>query len=460
MPISTKFFRIFGCFFLFAIFFASCKPDNTSTSNIQAVKALKDYDATSVTQWQDLFLLVERYASGYRPCPSARMTGYLGIAVYEATVSGTTDYQSIAPRYAGLAIPKVETGKEYHWPTVINSVYATLFKKFFANVRTSDVFQIVSLESSLNAQYANQTSSDVFTRSKDYGKSVAQAVWDFSTTDTYGHDQYLNARPTSYVPPTGIGKWQPTPPGNERGLFPYWGKARVFAIQEADKVGRPPLTYSEDKISAYYAQGLEIYARTTPQSSEDRWIAEFWSDDVLGFTFSPPSRWLAITTQAINQDKSSLEKAVLAAVKVGLALNDASVACWNSKYLYNVERPVTYMQKYIDPNWNIGNLTSTGFLPSTPSFPAYPSGHSTFGSAAAEALTSVFGEDFALTDRCHQNRTDFNGTPRSFGSFYDMAIENAYSRIWLGVHWRMDCDEGVRLGYLAGRRVNALPFKK
>ena len=49
---------------------------------------------------------------------------------------------------------------------------------------------------------------------------------------------------------------------------------------------------------------------------------------------------------------------------------------------------------------------------------------------------------------------------RSFSSFYDMAIENAYSRIWLGVHWRMDCDEGVRMGYLCGRRVNSLPFKK
>ncbi len=458
MFFSTKFIRLIGFLSLFALFFAACRQDNPAV--IQSVKAVKDYDASVIAQWQDQFLLVERYASGYRPCPAARMTGYLGLAVYEATVSGTTDYQSLAPRYAGLNIPKVESGKEYHWPTVVNNVYSTLFKKFFANVRTSDVFQIVSLESSLNAQYAGQTTADVFSRSKDYGIKVAQAVWDYSATDTYGHDQYLSPRPTSYTPPTGIGKWAPTPPGNERGMFPYWGKARVFAIQEADKVGKPPLAYSEDKISPYYAQGLEVYSRTVPQSTEDRWIAEFWSDDVLGFTFSPPCRWLAISTQAINLDKSSLEKGILAAVKVGLSLNDASVACWNSKYIYNVERPVTYVQKYLDPNWNVGNLTSTGFLPSTPSFPAYPSGHSTFGAAAAEALTNVFGEGFSMTDRCHENRTDFNGKPRSFGSFYDMAIENAYSRIWLGVHWRMDCDEGVRMGYLCGRRVNSLPFKK
>ena len=128
--------------------------------------------------------------------------------------------------------------------------------------------------------------------------------------------------------------------------------------------------------------------------------------------------------------------------------------------MYNVERPVTYIAKMMNNNWNIASLTSTAFITSTPAFPAYPSGHSTFGAAAAEALTSIFGSNFSLTDRCHEGRSDFNGKPRSFDSFYDMASENAFSRIWLGVHWRMDCEEGLRLGYVVGRRVNALPFKK
>jgi membrane-associated phospholipid phosphatase len=159
-------------------------------------------------------------------------------------------------------------------------------------------------------------------------------------------------------------------------------------------------------------------------------------------------------------EKSNLETGIMAAVKVGLALNDASVAAWHSKFAYNVERPVSYITKFINPNWNVASLTSTGFLGSSPSFPAYPSGHSVFGAAAAEALTSVFGYSVALTDRCHEGRTDFNGKPRSFNSFYEMAEENAYSRIQLGVHWRMDCSEGVRMGYQIGRRVNNLPYKR
>ena len=215
-----------------------------------------------------------------------------------------------------------------------------------------------------------------------------------------------------------VGKWKPTPPGNQAAMFPYWGKVRVFAINEADKLARAPIPYSESKTSAYYAQGLEVYAATTPQTHEGRWIAEFWSDDVLGFTFSPPSRWLAVGNQALVLNKSNLETAVMMAVKVGLSLNDAAVACWSSKYYYNIERPVTYIQKFIDPLWNITNLTTNSFLGSTPSFPAYPSGHSVFGAAAAEALTNVFGGNYAMTDRCHENRTDFVGSkPRAFNAF-------------------------------------------
>ncbi len=444
------------------LFFAACKNDSPIAPVVQpTVNLVKDNSADVIIQWQNLFLEVERYAAIYRPCPAARMLGYVGLATYESAVSGMPDYQSLAPRYAGLNIPAVEAGKVYDYPTVVNAVYGTLYKKFFANVQATDILKITSLQSSLDVQYSNKLNADVFKRSKDYGTAVASAVWDYSTTDTYGHDQYLNPRPTTYTPPSGFGKWQSTPPGNERAMYPYWGKVRVFAIQDADKLAKPPIPYSEDKTSAYYAQGLEMYSLTKPQTTEGQWIAEFWSDDVLGFTFSPPARWIAISSQALEQSKSSLETAVVASLKVGLALNDASVACWNSKYVYNIQRPLTYINQFIDPNYTILPNTSTGFLKSTPSFPAYPSGHATFGAAAAEALTSVFGNDYSMTDKCHENRTDFTGSkPRSFGSFYDMAVENAVSRLYLGVHWRMDADEGLRIGNLVGRRVNALPIKK
>jgi membrane-associated phospholipid phosphatase len=440
---------------VFVLAFSACTSNNEDVKP-EVVKLAKDYDSKVIQQWIDMLTTVERYAEFYRPCPAARMMGYVGLAGYEATVSGMPEYQSIAGRFPNLTIPAVENGKEYHWPTVLNNVYATLLKKFFANVKASDLFKIASLESSLNVQASNALNTDVFNRSKAYGISVANAVWDYSATDKEGHDKYTDPRPASYNPPVGTGKWV----GPAKPMFPYWGKVRTFAIAETDKLARAPLPYSEDKTSAYYAQGLEVYAATTPQTYENQWVAEFWSDDVLGFTFSPAVRVWAVAAQVYAQQNTNLETAVMAQVRSGLAVNDAAVACWFSKYYYNIERPNTYINKVINPNWNVASLTSTGFLPATPPFPAYPSGHSTMGAAGFAALAQVFGENITITDRCHENRTDFNGKPRTYNTFSELAWEDALSRIYLGVHWRMDCEEGVRLGFQTARRVNALPFKK
>ncbi|MBK7426561.1 MAG: vanadium-dependent haloperoxidase [Saprospiraceae bacterium] len=237
---------------------------------------------------------------------------------------------------------------------------------------------------------------------------------------------------------------------------------KTFAITEAMKLSRPPIPYSESPTSAFYAEALDVYAQNTPSLSyEGKWVGEFWSDDLLNLTFSPGPRWVAIGSQIIREQKADLATSIEAYAKVGMALSDAAVACWHSKYYYNVERPESYIQRLIDPTWdcNLNNPTN-GDVGFTPPFPAYPSGHSTMGGAGAEALASVFGYDYAMTDKCHQFRTDFEGTPRSFGSLYEMAQENAWSRVPLGVHFEMDCVEGVRHGTVIAREVNRLPWRK
>ena len=92
--------------------------------------------------------------------------------------------------------------------------------------------------------------------------------------------------------------------------------------------------------------------------------------------------------------------------------------------------------------------------------------NSGFGGAGGRILSSVFEYNnehpgaYSFTDLCHKNRHEFIGTPRTFSSFKEMADEDAYSRIPLGVHFRMDCEEGVRMGELAAQRVLELPWKK
>jgi len=443
-----------------ALVFPACKNDDDNP--VPVGKLASEYDYSVVRDWNQLFLEVERYAAGYRPTPAPRALGYIGLANYEACVTGMPDYNSLAPLYAGLNIPRVQDGQEYHWPTVINASYARLMRNFFIAAAQVRQDEINTMEASREINFKNEVSPEVFERSKQYGLDVAAAVWEWSKSDL-GHDTYLDPFAnydwnTFFQKP---GDWVPTIPGPPQPMFPHAGTYRTFAIRESDKLCPAPWAYGEVKENRLYAEALEVYARTIAASYDDRWIGEFWSDDLVDLTFSPGPRWIAIADETFVVANSNLEIALYASAKVGMALNDAAVACWKSKYFYNVERPESYIKRVIDSNWEpaLNNPTNgeTGF---TPAFPAYPSGHSTMGGAGAEALTSIFGIHFPMTDRCHEGRPEFIGTPRAFNSFYEMAEENAESRIPLGVHYRMDCEQGVNLGYRCGRRVNQLPWKK
>ncbi len=424
---------------------------------------VKNYDYRASFEWNELFLEIERYAAGYRPGPAPRALAYMGLSAYEACIKGMPDFNSVANLYPGLAIPAISAG-DYHWPTVVNASYGYLMPRFFPNVTDNLKQKITALENQWNDKALADVSQEVFERSRNYGQAVASAIWEYSKTDGVGHDHYLD-------PFQGYnwenhyskdGDWKPTFPGPGKPMGGVWGGARAFAISQDEKLCKPPLPYSASPQSELYSQALEVYAQNTPTLSyEDEWVGEFWSDDLVNLTFSPGPRWTAIGNQVLKLENSDLETAIFMHVKVGMALNDASVGCWYSKYYYNVERPQTYINRVFDPAWKPALYNPlTGEEGFTPSFPAYPSGHSTMGAAGAEVLGSVFGYAYSMTDRCHENRTEFEGVPRTFGSFFEMAQENAWSRVPLGVHFRMDCEEGVRFGTVIGREVNNLPWKK
>lgn len=433
---------------------SACKSKDETTP----INTTNQIEATVAVEWMDNFLEVERYAPGFRPPVAARSLAYINLAAYEAIVPSSKSYKSIASYFAGLTVPKREVGKTYHEEVITNEVYYAMIKSFFPHV--TDVYK-ASIETQYKKFGNPKISTDELNRSKVFGQAVAKAVFEYSKTDAVGNVGYLNNQPVDFVPPVGEGKWAPTYPDYSKALLPQWGKARVFVISESEKLAKPPLAYSSQPTSRFFSQAFEVHQMTTPLTYEQQWIGEFWSDDIYQLTFEPAGRWIAIAQQVISKEKVSLEKAIYTYAKISLGLNDAGVSCWNSKYIYDVERPVSYIRRVINPNWTskLNNpLKKVDGI--TPPFPAYPSGHSTFGGAAAAALTDIYGANYALTDNCHLGRTEFIGKPRSFKSFDAMADENAYSRIPLGVHFRMDCEEGLRMGYVAGAAVNRLAWKK
>ncbi|MBV6441978.1 MAG: hypothetical protein EPGJADBJ_03676 [Saprospiraceae bacterium] len=469
---------------LAVVFFVqSCKDYRVEPSRLM----VREFDSEVYLTWNKLFLELDRYAVGYRPGPVPHALGYLGFAAYEAVAPGMPEYNSLANLYPALALPKFDEQIEYHWPTVVNEVYAYLMTRFFFHMETEypHLFQKVEqTRLQLNDRYATETTPEIFERSRQRGIQVAMAFYEWEKTDVDAHNAFLNPQPP-YNAPQGPGYWEPTVPDLVHAMFPFWGQVRTFALPEDEQLARPPIPYSEDPQSLFYNQAMEVYnivnlinkPNKTDQEEkiayEQKWLAEFWSDDVLGLTFSPPARLIAVANQVAEVENINLEEAAELYAKLGMALNDISVGIWQSKYVYNLERPVSYIRRVVSQqypeaaNWlTILNNPVTGYQGITPAFPGYPSGHSGFGGAGAKILSSIFEFNskhpgtYSMADKCHLGRTEFLSEPRTLSSFSELGRECAYSRVPLGVHFRMDCDEGIRMGEVAAQRVLELPWRR
>ncbi|HUR30596.1 MAG TPA: phosphatase PAP2 family protein [Saprospiraceae bacterium] len=446
--------------FLLLTFVTACQREE----NIAPVTPLaSSYDNEIVAKWNELILDVERFTPGYLPPVSARAYAYIGLVAYETTLPGMPDYKSFGNYYLGLQLPVNQRPDGYHYPTALNSAYATIITKLFPTVPAAQLSEIIKLENIYNNKYIGEISPELYTASVEWGKAIANAVYAWSESDVAGHEGYLHNTDPSYIPPAGAGNWQPTYPNYGPALLPYWGNVRTFAATNDDRC-KDPLAFSSDESSEFYVQAKETENKVNlihqGLNYEDKWIAQFWSDDCPALTFSPAGRWIAIAAQALENSSANLEKSVVVNAKVGMAVCDAGIRCWGEKFRFNLLRPVDYIRNVMGhTDWNSIMCPDGAGQYFTPAFPTYPSGHGTFGAAASEILTAEFGQHFILTDNCHKDRFEFNGTPRTYNSFYEMAQENAYSRIPIGVHFRMDAEAAMDLGFKIGRKVNDLPWR-
>ena len=406
-----------------------------------------------VIRWNQLILELERHTMGYRPPVSARMFAYVEMAAYEASLPDLPDHVSMEKFVSGYQKLEESFGEEqFILPASLNAAYASILRHFFATAPKSLLLEIDLLEQrnhqDLLADYP-QVAAD---ESAEYGKKVSESVWNWAKTDKEGHNGHLYNYDHGYEPVACVGCWQPAGEHASPALLPYWGRVRPFLQEVMDISSKDPLQYDTHPGSAFYTEAMEVFSVSQPLSKENRWIAEFWSDDHPGLTSSPAARWISIANQALGKSEVTFPIVIETYVKSAIALHDAGVVVWGAKYRYNLERPDSYIRKYINSEW--------AAIHPTPSFPSYPSGHAAFGAAVAEVLADALGTQFDMIDRTHEKRPEFAGTPRSFTSFDEMARENAASRVLLGVHYRMDCEEGVRLGKIIGKKAAALPLSR
>jgi PAP2 superfamily len=431
---------------LLLLSFAACQKDDPTP-----VPDPAEYANTVALRWFGQFRELTKNSPGFSPPVASRAFGYAGITLYETVVPGSSEYKSLAGQLTSMPVmPKPESGVVYDWALAANAAMAQAARLYYANMPQAQKDAVTKLETELLAE--SSFDATVAERSAAYGRQVANAVFEWSKGDG-GHEGYTRNSPTNYIPPVGPGLWVPTLPAFQGALQPFWGNNREF-VPGCVNLSQPaaPTAFSTDKFSLFYQQQLEVYSTVKNIRPDQRTIALYWSDDPGVNGGTPPGHMISVTTIVLQKENASLMKAAEAYCKVGITLTDAFISCWKCKFTHNTLRPVSYIREHIDPEWKP--------LLNTPPFPDYISGHATQSGAAAQVLSDLFGYNYKFLDDTHAKRTDIDGSPRAFNSFFDMAAESSSSRLFGGIHIREANEIGVIMGRRIGEATGQLSFTR
>ena len=421
----------------------------------------KDYD--TVFKNPDLFCKTVYQLNGvvmgnnFSPIVASRNYLYASIAAYEVIAAGYPDhYQSLAGQLNGLtSVPTAPAGKK------INFEFASLLA--YCNLGSSVTFPEGSMNEYVDSLKKLATDhgmpSDIFDNSVAFSDTVSHAILNWSKKDNYAQTRSAE----KYSVTDEEGRWVPTPPAYTSAMEPHWNQIRPLVMDSANQfIPPPPYKFNvKDTNSDYYKQVVFIKKAIENLTPEQKHIADFWDDNpfklnVSGHVmfgskkFSPPGHWMSIIGIAAEKAKADFGTTVYAYAKTSIALFDAFIQCWDEKYRHNTVRPETVINKYFDAGWQ-------PYL-QTPPFPEYTCGHSTISAAAAEALTSVFGDNFSYTD---STELEFGIKNRSYKSFREAAEENNWARFYGGIHFHHSCivsnEYGKKVGDLV---VDRLKMKK
>lgn len=395
--------------------------------------------------------------NNFPPMIAARNYTYAAIAAYEIVAAGyPNQFQSLVNQLNDLkTVAKPDTTTPIDYELAAFLAYVKVGEAVTFPEGSMQLYR----DSILKVARNKGLPKDIETASQIFADSMSMSIIRWSKTDNYAQTRSAEKYTVKDIP----GRWVPTPPMYAQAAEPHWMEIRTLAIDSASQfIAPPPIPFNiTDKKGAYYAQVMAIKNATDSLTEEQKHIAEFWDDNPFKLNvsghlmfatkkFSPSGHWMSVIGIAAKTAKVDYANTVFAYAKTSIALFDSFIQCWYAKYTYNTVRPETVINKYIDPEWR-------PFL-QTPAFPEYTCGHSTISSAAAEALTDVFGDNFAYTD---STELEFGIKNRSFTSFRAAAMENNSARFYGGIHFHPSCIVSTDMGKSVGNYVaTKLKMKK
>jgi hypothetical protein len=275
------------------------------------------------------------------------------------------------------------------------------------------------------------------------GEGVADAILALREND--GSSSFL-----SYEPSAQAGQWQPSLPNFAPGVSPSWVGLAPFAINSVDQFrpGAPPALssagWAADLNEVQSVGKSDSATRTADQAA----IARFWSDG--DGTITTAGHWNQIAAQLAADENSSLFETAKMFALLDVALADSAIAAWDAKYQFNLWAPVTAIGAAdIDGNdQTTGDANWVPLLP-TPADPAYISTTSAMSGAAAAVLSSIFQNVDSLT----VSSTFPGSSPRTYGSFSQVALEAAQSGIYGGIDYRSSSEAGLDAGTSLGQFI-------
>ena len=427
-----------------------------------------------ILYWNDVSLEANRVSltngKGEQTGPtlSSRALAIVHLAMYDAFVGVS---KKLTPYLPGLPAPVAGASVD---AAIAAAAHATLSKLFPSQ---KPFFDLKHAQAGLPGPGLKE--------GHEFGVRVAQEMLDDRKDDPGSGDD-------GYAASMARGAHRPDPDNPDQGFHaPFYGaRSKLFAARKRHGLAKPPQPSIAPPDA--YTRALEEVRRkgiapelmgTLPTSSSRRTVDEtligvYWAYDGAVGLGTPPRLYNQIVRKLAEKNSNTLEANARLFALVNTAMADAGILSWDQKYIHDLWRPVVGIREHdpsmgpaagkgvsnIDdesqPDWlplGAPSSNSTGKKNATPPFPAYPSGHATFGAAAFHVTRLFYGvavgnrkkdnlfDDLVfVSDEHNGGNKDNKGTvrPRHVRDFNDglwqMIVENGRSRVDLGVHWVFD----------------------